>query len=120
VRTFCVAPYGEVVTEWAAKVMTVNGHSYAHQKPITRTLQSWSVELYRAVQRADSLRKIHRPAANLLSGGNSLLHALETCAAGRRTTDPAPGRCFITRPTLKNATPGDLGLVLPYRYVVDV
>ena len=32
VRTFCVCPYGEVSTEFAGEVMTVNGHSYADRK----------------------------------------------------------------------------------------
>ena len=32
VRTFCVCPYGEVVTEYAGDVVTVNGHSYADQR----------------------------------------------------------------------------------------
>jgi uncharacterized FAD-dependent dehydrogenase len=32
VRTFCMNPYGEVVTEEVDGIITVNGHSYAHTK----------------------------------------------------------------------------------------
>ncbi|HDZ23034.1 MAG TPA: FAD-binding protein, partial [Desulfobacteraceae bacterium] len=32
VRTFCMNPYGEVVTEENAGIITVNGHSYARKK----------------------------------------------------------------------------------------
>ena len=32
VRTFCMNPYGFVVTENNNGLMTVNGHSYAHKK----------------------------------------------------------------------------------------
>ncbi len=38
---------------------------------------------------------------------------------GRRTTEQRLSRC-ITRPTLEYAAPGDLGLVLPYRYIVNI
>ena len=39
--------------------------------------------------------------------------------AGQRTTPARLERC-LTRPTLKNATPGDLSFVLPYRYLKDI
>ncbi len=32
VRTFCMNPYGEVVTEKSSEILTVNGHSYAGRK----------------------------------------------------------------------------------------
>ena len=56
--------------------------------------------------------------ANLLSGG-VIVQRLGDLQQGRRTTEQRLSRC-ITRPTLASATPGDLGLVLPYRYIVNI
>lgn len=39
--------------------------------------------------------------------------------AGRRSTLERIARSVVT-PTLKNATPGDLSFVLPYRYLTDI
>jgi uncharacterized FAD-dependent dehydrogenase len=119
VRTFCVCPYGEVVTEWAGEVMTVNGHSYAHQKTDnTNFAVLVSKNFTEPFKEPTAYGKYIARLANLLSGG-IIVQRLGDLRAGRRTTDQRLERC-ITRPTLKDATPGDLNLVLPYRYVVDV
>jgi hypothetical protein len=39
--------------------------------------------------------------------------------SGRRSTPERIERSVVT-PTLKNATPGDLSFVLPYRYLADI
>jgi uncharacterized protein len=75
-------------------------------------------ELYRALPRAHAYGKYIARLANLLSGG-IIVQRLGDLRAGRRTTDQRLERC-ITRPTLQEATPGDLNLVLPYRYVVNI
>ena len=119
VRTFCVCPYGEVVTEWAGEVMTVNGHSYAHQKTDnTNFAVLVSKNFTEPFNEPTAYGKYIARLANLLSGG-IIVQRLGDLRAGRRTTDQRLERC-ITRPTLKNATPGDLNLVLPYRYVVNI
>jgi uncharacterized protein len=119
VRTFCVCPYGEVVTEWAGEVMTVNGHSYANQKTDnTNFAVLVSKNFTEPFKEPTAYGKYIARLANLLSGG-IIVQRLGDLRAGRRTTEQRLERC-ITRPTLKNATPGDLGLVLPYRYVVDL
>jgi uncharacterized FAD-dependent dehydrogenase len=119
VRTFCVCPYGEVVTEWAGEVMTVNGHSYAHQKTDnTNFAVLVSKSFTKPFREPTAYGKYIARLANLLSGG-IMVQRLGDLRAGRRTTDQRLERC-ITRPTLIEATPGDLNLVLPYRYVVNV
>jgi uncharacterized FAD-dependent dehydrogenase len=119
VRTFCVCPYGEVVTEWAGEVMTVNGHSYASQKTDnTNFAVLVSKNFTEPFKEPISYGKYIARLANLLSGG-IIVQRLGDLRAGRRTTDQRLERC-ITRPTLKEATPGDLNLVLPYRYVVNI
>jgi uncharacterized FAD-dependent dehydrogenase len=119
VRTFCVCPYGEVVTEWAGDVLTVNGHSYANLKTEnTNFALLVSKNFTEPFKEPTAYGKYIARLANLLSGG-ILVQRLGDLRAGRRTTDQRLERC-ITRPTLKEATPGDLNLVLPYRYVVNI
>ena len=119
VRTFCVCPYGEVVTEWASEVMTVNGHSYANQRTDnTNFAVLVSKNFTEPFKEPTAYGKYIARLANLLSGG-IIVQRLGDLRAGRRTTDQRLERC-ITRPTLTEATPGDLNLVLPYRYVVNI
>jgi uncharacterized FAD-dependent dehydrogenase len=119
VRTFCVCPYGEVVTEWAGDVMTVNGHSYAHTKTDnTNFAVLVSKNFTEPFKEPTAYGKYIARLANLLSGG-IIVQRLGDLRAGRRTTDQRLERC-ITRPTLTEATPGDLNLVLPHRYVVNI
>ena len=119
VRTFCVCPYGEVVTEWAGDVMTVNGHSYAHQRTEnTNFALLVSKNFTEPFKEPIAYGKHIARLANLLSGG-IMVQRLGDLRAGRRTTYQRLERC-ITRPTLKEATPGDLNLVLPHRYVVNL
>lgn len=119
VRTFCVCPYGEVVTEWAGDVLTVNGHSYANTKTEnTNFALLVSKNFTEPFREPTAYGKYIARLANLLSGG-IIVQRLGDLRAGRRTTDQRLERC-ITRPTLKEATPGDLNLVLPYRYAVNI
>ena len=119
VRTFCVCPYGEVVTEWAGDVMTVNGHSYANQQTEnTNFAVLVSKNFTEPFKEPTAYGKHIARLANLLSGG-IMVQRLGDLRAGRRTTYQRLDRC-ITRPTLKEATPGDLNLVLPHRYVVNL
>ena len=119
VRTFCVCPAGEVVTEWAGDVLTVNGHSYANKKTEnTNFAVLVSKNFTEPFREPIAYGKYIARLANLLSGG-IIVQRLGDLRAGRRTTEQRLERC-ITRPTLREATPGDLNLVLPYRYVVNI
>ncbi len=119
VRTFCVCPYGEVVTEWAGDVLTVNGHSYANiRSENTNFAVLVSKNFTEPFREPIAYGKYIARLANLLSGG-ILVQRLGDLRAGRRTTEQRLERC-ITRPSLREATPGDLNLVLPYRYVVNI
>jgi uncharacterized FAD-dependent dehydrogenase len=119
IRTFCVCPNGEVVTEWAGDVLTVNGHSYAEKKTEnTNFALLVSKNFTEPFKEPIAYGKYIARLANLLSGG-IIVQRLGDLQAGRRTTDQRLERC-ITRPTLTEATPGDLNLVLPHRYVVNL
>jgi uncharacterized FAD-dependent dehydrogenase len=48
-----------------------------------------------------------------------MVQRLGDLESGRRSTPERIARSVVT-PTLKNATPGDLSFVLPYRYLADI
>ncbi|MGD8566403.1 MAG: NAD(P)/FAD-dependent oxidoreductase [Candidatus Bathyarchaeota archaeon] len=119
VRTFCVAPYGEVITESYDGVLTVNGQSYAERKTkntnfaiLVRT--SFTAPFKEPIAYGKYLARL----SNILSGG-VIIQRLGDLQAGKRSTTERIERSIVT-PTLKNATPGDLSFVLPYRYLADI
>ena len=119
VRTFCMNPYGEVVTEENSGIITVNGHSYAGKKSENT---NFSILVSSAFTEPfdDPIaygRYIAR-LANLLGGG-AMIQRLGDLLAGRRSTKTRIARC-LTRPTLTDATPGDLSFVFPYRHLLSI
>ena len=119
VRTFCVSPYGEVTTESYDGVLTVNGGSYAE-----RTTENTNFAILVSTSFTEPFKepiaygKYIARLSNLLSGG-VMVQRLGDLVAGRRSTPERISRSVIT-PSLKNATPGDLSFVLPYRYLADI
>jgi uncharacterized FAD-dependent dehydrogenase len=119
VRTFCMCPYGKVSTEFAGDVMTVNGHSFADQRtPNTNFAILVSKNFTEPFDDPITYGKSIARLANLLSGG-IMVQRLGDLEAGRRSTRERLSRSIVD-PTLPSATPGDLNLVLPYRYVMDI
>ena len=99
--------------------MTVNGHSYADRKTANTNFallvsKNFTEPFDDPFAYGRSIARL----ANLLSGG-VLVQRLGDLEGGRRTNTQRLTRS-ITTPTLKSATPGDLGLVLPYRYIVNL
>jgi uncharacterized FAD-dependent dehydrogenase len=112
-------PYGEVVIEKTSQLVTVNGHSYARKK-------SENTNFAILVSSAFT-EPFHDPIgyglyiarlANLLGEG-AIVQRLGDLLAGRRSTRARIDRC-LTRPTLPQATPGDLSFVYPYRHLVSI
>ncbi len=119
VRTFCMCPYGEVIREDLGGLYTVNGHSYAHKTTANTNFALLVSKTFTEPFREPIAygRYIAR-LANML-GGEVIVQRLGDLRQGRRST---PGRLSkgLVAPTLKEATPGDLSLVLPYRYLADI
>jgi len=119
VRTFCMCPYGEVSIEYAGNVMTVNGHSFHDRRTANTNFailvsKSFTEPFDDPIAYGTSIAQL----ANLLSGG-IMVQRLGDLEAGRRTNAERLARSIVSA-TLKSATPGDLNLVLPYRYVVNI
>jgi uncharacterized FAD-dependent dehydrogenase len=119
VRTFCVAPLGEVITESYDGVLTVNGQSYAERKTKNTNFAILvSTSFTEPFREPIAYGKYIARLSNLLSGG-VIIQRLGDLKAGRRSTEERVKRSLCV-PTLKNATPGDLSFVLPYRYLADI
>jgi hypothetical protein len=119
VRTFCMNPYGEVVKEFSEGVCSVNGHSYKNKKTgNTNFALLVSTDFTEPFDDPISYGRYIAGLANLLGGG-VIVQRLGDLKMGRRST---PGRIAegSVRPTLEDATPGDLSFVLPYRHLHNI
>ncbi|RLG97511.1 FAD-dependent oxidoreductase, partial [Candidatus Bathyarchaeota archaeon] len=111
--------YGEVITESYNGILTVNGQSYAESKTLNTNFAILvSTRFTEPFREPIAYGKYLARLTNLLSGG-VIIQRLGDLEAGRRSTQERINRCVVT-PTLKNATPGDLSFVLPYRYLTDM
>lgn len=119
VRTFCMNPYGEVVTENNDGLITVNGHSHAHKKTEnTNFALLVSKTFTEPFKEPIAYGKYVARLANLLGGG-VLVQRLGDLVEGRRTTQDRLKKGLVV-PTLEDATPGDLSLVFPYRHLMSL
>jgi hypothetical protein len=119
VRTFCVAPYGEVITESYDGILTVNGQSYAERRSENTNFAILvSTSFTEPFREPIAYGKYIARLTNLLSGG-VIIQRLGDLEAGRRSTEDRIARSTV-EPTYKSATPGDLSFVLPYRYLADI
>ncbi|HHY13064.1 MAG TPA: NAD(P)/FAD-dependent oxidoreductase [Thermoanaerobacterales bacterium] len=119
VRTFCMCPQGKVVIENNSGLLTVNGHSFADKKTEnTNFALLVSKSFTKPFKEPISYGKYIAALANML-GDNVLVQRLGDLLSGRRSTAERIKRGLV-EPTLHEATPGDLSLVLPYRYLISI
>jgi len=119
IRTFCVNPYGEVVKEYLKGIWTVNGHSYAKRKTNnTNFALLVNTSFTEPFDDPISYGRYIAGLANLLGKG-VIVQRLGDLQQGRRSTHERISKGDV-KPTLKDATPGDLSFVIPYRYICDI
>ncbi len=122
IRSFCMCPAGEVTMETTGgsdPVITVNGHSYAnHKTHNTNFALLVSTDFTEPFREPIAYGKYLARLANILSGG-VLIQRLGDLIEGHRST-PTRIERGIVKPTLKEATPGDLSFVLPYRHLTGI
>lgn len=119
VRVFCMAPHGEVVMENIDGLITVNGHSYASYKTDQTNFALLVSKTFTEPFREPLAYGRNIAALANMLGGGVLVQRLGDLLAGRRSTPKRIARGMV-QPTLKQATPGDLSLALPYRYLVNI
>ncbi len=115
VRTFCMNPYGSVVTENTNGIVTVNGHSFEDPEKRTKNTnfallvaKHFSEPFKDSNGYGESIARL----SNMLGGG-VIVQRFGDIIRGRRSTAKRISENFVT-PTLQ-AEPGDLSLVLPKR-----
>lgn len=120
VRTFCMNPYGEVVTENTNGIVTVNGHSYEDPKLKTKNTNFALLVAKHFTEPFKDSNGYGESIARLsnMLGGGVIVQRFGDLVKGRRTNDKRLEESFLT-PTL-NATPGDLSLVMPKRILDDI
>ncbi|MEG0283954.1 MAG: NAD(P)/FAD-dependent oxidoreductase [Erysipelotrichales bacterium] len=116
VRTFCSNPSGHVVVENHSGTMLANGHAYKDPKLGSKNtnfalLVSHTFD-YPFNQPNEYATEIS-DLANKLSNGGIIIQKYGDILKGRRSTDKRLKEGYV-KPTLSEAVPGDLGLVLPY------
>lgn len=120
VRTFCMNPYGHVVSENVDGIITVNGHSYTDPALRSENTNFALLVSNRFTQPFNEPYKYGKSIASLsnMLGGGVLVQRFGDLVKGVRTNDHRLGKSF-TKPTLK-ATPGDLSLVLTKRHLDNI
>lgn len=120
VRTFCMNPYGEVVSENTNGIVTVNGHSYSDPALHTENTNFALLVSNKFTEPFEDSNEYGESIARLsnMLGGGVLLQRFGDLVKGRRSSERRMEKCF-TRPTLK-ATPGDLSLVIPKRQLDNI
>jgi uncharacterized FAD-dependent dehydrogenase len=121
VRTFCMCPHGEVVTEYQSDsgLVIVNGHSNRDRKTQNTNFAILvSTEFTHPFRDPNGYGGAIARLANML-GGTVLVQRLGDLKAGRRSTAGRIERGLV-RPTLQQAEPGDLSFALPYRHLTDI
>jgi len=116
VRTFCSNPSGHVVVENHSGIMLANGHAYKDKllgSDNTNFALLVSHEFEDPFNQPNEFAREVSKLANRLSNGSIIVQKYGDIKAGRRTTEKRISEGFVN-PTLTEAVPGDLGLVLPY------
>jgi len=119
VRTFCMCPYGEVIREDLGGLYTVNGHSYAHHKTANTNFALLVSKTFTEPFREPIAYGQHIARLANMLGGEVIVQRVGDLRQGRRSTPQRIERGLVV-PTLQQATPGDLSLVLPYRYLANI
>ena len=122
VRTFCSNPSGHVVVENHSGTMLANGHAYHDPKLGSHNTNfallvshTFSEPFNEPNEFAHEVARL----ANKLSNGSIIVQRYGDIKRGRRTTVKRLKEGY-TVPTLPEAVPGDLGLVLPYNTMKSI
>jgi uncharacterized FAD-dependent dehydrogenase len=121
VRTFCSNPGGFVSSEYYdGNLAVVNGHSYKNLKSENTNFallvsQKFTEPFNAPIEYGHHIARL----ANMLTRNKILVQRFGDLVRGRRTTTERLYRNNII-PTLKDAVPGDLSLVLPHRILMDI
>ena len=122
VRTFCANPSGHVVVENHSGIMAANGHAFFDPKYGSHNTNFSLLVSHKFTEPFNKPNEYAREIckrANDLSNGGVIIQRFGDLMKGRRSTKKRIKEGFL-EPTLKEAVPGDLGLVLPYNTLKSI
>lgn len=122
VRTFCSNPQGHVVVENHSGTMLANGHAYNNSNKGSKNTNFALLVSHKFTEPFNQPNEFAHGVsklANMLSNGSIIVQRYGDLKKGRRSTVKRINEGFVT-PTLKEAIPGDLGLVLPYKTMKSI
>ena len=120
VRTFCTNPSGFVTVEHYENFVLVNGHASKTQlTPNTNLALLARMTLTDPIEDSSRYGRMIAELTTTLGGGRPLVQRLKDLRAGRRSTWPRIARSPVD-PSLREVTPGDLGMALPNRVIKDL
>lgn len=120
VRTFCMNPRGVVVAENTNGIVTVNGHSYEddlYKTNNTNFALLVSKHMTEPFNNSNEYGESIAKFSNMLGNG-VIIQRFGDLIRGQRSTEDRLRKSFV-KPTL-TATPGDLSLVMPKRFLDDI
>lgn len=120
VRTFCMNPRGVVVAENTNGIITVNGHSYEdniYKTDNTNFALLVSKHMTDPFNSSNEYGESIARFSNMLGNG-VIVQRFGDLIRGQRSTEERLDKSFV-KPTLA-ATPGDLSLVIPKRFLDDI
>lgn len=120
VRTFCMNPRGVVVAENTNGIITVNGHSYednVYKTDNTNFALLVSKHMTDPFNCSNDYGESIAKFSNMLGNG-VIVQRFGDLVRGQRSTQERLDKSFV-KPTLA-ATPGDLSLVIPKRFLDDI
>lgn len=121
-RTFCSNPSGHVVVENNNGIITANGHAYNSQELGSKNTNFAilvSHHFTEPFKDANAYAYEISKLANQLTNGTVIVQRYGDIVKGRRSTVKRIEGNFVV-PTLKEAVPGDLALVLPYKTMQSI
>lgn len=120
-RMFCFNKQGFVASESNNNIITANGHSYSDTSKKSENCNfailssiKFTEPFDSPIEYCENISKL----ANDIGDNNVLVQRFGDLIRGRRTTEERLKKSKVI-PTLK-ATPGDIGLVLPYRILTNI
>lgn len=120
VRTFCTCPNGFVVMEDYGEYISVNGHSSKSKKSENTNFAFLiNIKLTEPVENTTAYGMAIAKTTSILGSKTPILQRLGDLKAGRRSTWKRIDKSYV-KPTLRNATPGDISMALPHRIVTDI
>ena len=120
VRTFCTCPNGFVVMEDYGDYIGVNGHSITNVKSEnTNFALLTNIRLTHPLENTTEYGVSIAKLATTIGGKMPIVQRLEDLIMGRRSTKSRIQKSYV-KPTLQNATPGDISMALPHRIVTNM